>query len=100
MLVHVWGACGPGLTGPGLRAAPGDPGLSQKVAPAPGVLVGSATGGKGAFPRELLTLSCTRAMVPMRGLLTKRAFQIASASCGPRALSRLPWARSLASWRR
>ena len=37
MLVHVWGACGPGLTGPGLRAAPGDPGLSQKVAPAPHV---------------------------------------------------------------
>ena len=37
-------------------------------------------------PRELLTLSCTRAMAPMRGLLIKRAFQIASASCGPRAL--------------
>ena len=50
MLVHVWGGLGPGLTGPGLRAAPGDPGLSQKAAPAPGVLVGSATGGKGAFP--------------------------------------------------
>ena len=32
------------------QAAPGDPGLSQKVAPAPGVLVGSATGGKRAFP--------------------------------------------------
>ena len=50
LLVHVWGGLGPGLTGPGLRAAPGDPGLSQKAAPAPGVLVGSATGGKGAFP--------------------------------------------------
>ena len=33
-------------------------------------------------------------------LLTKGAFQIASANCGPRALSILPWARSLASWRR
>ena len=33
------------------QAAPGDPGLSQKVAPAPGVLVGSATGGKRAFRR-------------------------------------------------
>ena len=33
-------------------------------------------------------------------LLTKGSIQIASASCGPRALSRLPWMRSLASWRR
>ena len=35
-----------------------------------------------------------------RRLLTEGAFQMASASCGPRALSRLPRARSFASWRR
>ena len=35
-----------------------------------------------------------------RRLLTEGAFQMASANCGPRALSRLPRARSLASWRR
>ena len=40
-------------------------------------------------------LSAPEQWSPGGGLLTKRAFQIASASCGPRALSRLPWARSL-----
>ena len=50
MLVDVRGGGEAALTGPGWRAAPGDPRLSQKAAPAPGVLVGSATGGKRAFP--------------------------------------------------
>ena len=56
---------------------------------------------RGTLPAGTLGSDlCSVLGVKTSRMLTKVAFQIASASCGPRALSRLPWARSLASWRR